>query len=177
MNGKAYALISSLVLLVPIPSILPRGLIDRPRQNLMGCRIPIERATVVSKRGLALFLDYHFGSPPSAVALLPASRSGLLSSEHIIDLMEREQDAIVLKLMREIDLLKAEVKHLRNGSISAAGGGHRKSSSVLLPTLSHKRQPSIFEETKKKPKVDPAHDALVEENRKLRLRIKELEQI
>lgn len=37
-----------------------------------------------------------------------------LSNEELIDVMEKEQDAIVLKLMREIKMLKEENSYLRN---------------------------------------------------------------
>lgn len=40
--------------------------------------------------------------------------SGKLSNEHIFDLMEREQDGIVLKLMKEITALKEENRQLKS---------------------------------------------------------------
>ncbi|ODV77214.1 uncharacterized protein CANTADRAFT_7708 [Suhomyces tanzawaensis NRRL Y-17324] len=67
----------------------------------------------------------------------PSAHSPLLNNEQIIDLMEREQDAIVLKLMKEIEALKQENKTLKTngGSLSLASSGSgstmvRRSSSL-----------------------------------------------
>ncbi|EMG48902.1 hypothetical protein SBY92_004323 [Candida maltosa Xu316] len=53
----------------------------------------------------------------NSVALSPKRYSfSEYSNEQIIDLMEREQDAIVLKLMKEIEFLKQENKSLKMSS-------------------------------------------------------------
>lgn len=80
------------------------------------------------------FGEYHF----PANQVMPSVAG---SPEHIIDLMEREQDAIVLKLMKEIETLKNENKSLRlmhgstgsslsSASSAVSGNGVRRSSSM-----------------------------------------------
>ncbi|RCK66112.1 hypothetical protein Cantr_01853 [Candida viswanathii] len=49
------------------------------------------------------------------------------SNEQIIDLMEREQDAIVLKLMKEIEMLKQENKMLKMNNTSSSTGNNGNS--------------------------------------------------
>lgn len=180
MNDANKEFASPLPIPAPVLSILPRALVDRPRQ--IAPTRPA-RSPLLSKRPLTSFSDYQFGatgfvgSPPSVVALTPALRKSSLLSENILDLMEREQDAIVLKLMREIDLLKAENNALRSGQTPPAPLRNNSIGcrSNLVSGIAHKRHPLIFEETKKKARIDPALEAVVEENKRLRARIQELE--
>lgn len=66
------------------------------------------------------------------------------SNEQIIDLMEREQDAIVLKLMKEIEFLKQENKMLRltPGGNSATSGTYSPSNSMSSPSTPPVRRSS-----------------------------------
>lgn len=110
-------------LLVPPPPIpqttSPRNSIDG-RNGMVG----IQRQGSINTGSKRSFGDYHFPSQASSVNSTPSvSRNNLVNllrnnsvnNEYVIDLMEREQDGIVLKLMKEIDSLKQENKLLRNG--------------------------------------------------------------
>lgn len=86
-----------------------------------------------------LFNDCNAPSPTSNP---PANSEQMnlrkMSNEQIIDLMEREQDGLVLKLMKEIDMLKEENKNLKAlagqswsfSSPQTAGVSSRRTSSI-----------------------------------------------
>lgn len=123
-------------LLVPPPAVpqptSPRNSIDgRNGMTIMNRQPSINTG---NKRS---FGDYHFpNSQATSLTSTPSiSRANLISlsrnnsvnnSEYVIDLMEREQDGIVLKLMKEIESLKLENKLLKNGGDIKKEGGNKK---------------------------------------------------
>jgi hypothetical protein len=119
-------------------TISPRNSIDgrfdrleRDRANV-GSKVstkPAARSPLVTvNTNKRTMFDYNFpGSVSSSLNSTPnVSRNNSICNDHVIDLMEREQDAIVLRLMKEIDGLKNEIKILK----SAQGN---KSHSKLKP--------------------------------------------
>lgn len=92
-----------------------------------------------SSARLLLLNDCNAPSPPSNP---PANTEQMnlrkMSNEQIIDLMEREQDGLVLKLMKEIEHLKEENKNLKAlagqtwslSSLQTAGVSPRRTSSI-----------------------------------------------
>ncbi|KAK6457423.1 uncharacterized protein RJT20DRAFT_40129 [Scheffersomyces xylosifermentans] len=90
--------------------------------------------TIVPSQGKRYsFSDYNF--PPSPNNMNNGNNStGVYNNEQIIDLMEREQDAIVLKLMREIEALKHENRFLKMGGNSASINTTPVSSTSSLST-------------------------------------------
>ena len=59
------------------------------------------------------------------------------SNEQIIDLMEREQDAIVLKLMKEIQSLKQENKQLRLNQYNNSNNNNNNNNSPCITSTSN----------------------------------------
>ncbi|CAI5755493.1 unnamed protein product [Candida verbasci] len=93
------------------------------------------------------------------------------TNEQIIDLMEREQDAIVLKLMREIENLKNENKMLKqkDGGISRSNSIFKdesiiKKTKTINDTINHRKQ-----------SINSKYDDLVDENKFLKREIKKLQ--
>lgn len=96
-----------------------------------------------------------------------------LSNEQIIDLMEKEQDAIVVKLMKDINKLREEVKTLQGGQ--STQGLARLSASITFDRRPSLRADSLEKrKSKRKCSGDQASDctldeaSLLAENRRLR---------
>ncbi|AET40582.1 Rts3p Ecym_6199 [Eremothecium cymbalariae DBVPG len=79
------------------------------------------------------------GPPPQTQTALGEVEHGprRLSQEEIVDQMEKEQDAIVMRLLREIDLLREENSRLRRNM------GHVLNGEPLSPTPPQSRRSSI----------------------------------
>lgn len=137
-------------LLAPPPGLVnlptsPRNSIDG-RNGLNFKRTP---SIDTNKRP---FNEYHFpgqsNSHPSTPSTrtpsisnsvnnsITRSRTNSVNNEYVIDLMEREQDGIVLKLMKEIDQLKLEIKLLKNpASVVKKEDGKKKMKIDSIATL------------------------------------------
>lgn len=96
-----------------------------------------------------------------------------LSNEQIIDMMEKEQDAIVVKLMKDINRLREEVKTLQGGQ--SAQGLARLSASITFDRRPSLRADSLEKrKSKRKYSSDQASESsldeasLLAENRRLR---------
>ncbi|CAH2354725.1 hypothetical protein CLIB1423_18S02300 [[Candida] railenensis] len=91
---------------------------------------------------------------PESISAAPSPTSALnenmnlrkMSNEQIIDLLEREQDAMVLKLMKEIETLKEENKNLKASlsNASSNNAGVRRTASVTSHDLSKQVSNSTF---------------------------------
>lgn len=92
--------------------------LDRDRASV-GTKVSTKSArsplVTVNSNKRTMF-DYNFPtSVSSSLNSTPnVSRNNSICNDHVIDLMEREQDAIVLRLMKEIDGLKNEIKVLKS---------------------------------------------------------------
>ncbi|CDO95358.1 unnamed protein product [Kluyveromyces dobzhanskii CBS 2104] len=86
-----------------------------------------------------------YSTPPSPGSFHPPQQSGRrLSSEEIINQMEKEQDAMVMRLLKEIDLLREENVRLRRSLNQLSSNMHKSdhSGSLDLGLLSRQNSTS-----------------------------------
>ncbi|QEU59838.1 Rts3 [Kluyveromyces lactis] len=81
-----------------------------------------------------------YSTPPSPGSFHPPHHSGRrLSSEEIINQMEKEQDAMVMRLLKEIDLLREENVRLRRSLNQLSSNLHNSDVSMSLDPVSASR--------------------------------------